>query len=152
MWPRCRIFRGVIYLALILLVQMILPTDEIWAEETNNSEGKIQIKQNDSLVSYAEKSRPEVVVENNKKTATTTPESELKTAVLMAPSPTLASVDIRIESAGARKKGWYKKWWAVALGVGLVAMVAIASGGGGSDNGGESGSGRLPDPPPPPKR
>lgn len=152
MWPRCRIFRGVIYLALILLVQMILPTDDIWAGESNTANNKNQINPNDSLVSYAEKSRPEVVVENNKKTATTTPESELKTAVLMAPSPTLASVDIRIESAETKKKGWYKKWWAVALGVGLVAMVAMATGGGGSDNGGESGSGRLPDPPSPPKR
>jgi hypothetical protein len=42
-----------------------------------------------------------------------------------------------------QKKPWYKKWWAIALGVGVVAgvAVAVAGGGGGSDGGG----GPLPD-------
>jgi hypothetical protein len=49
------------------------------------------------------------------------------------------------------KKPWYTKWWAIGLGVGLVAgIVIIAAGGGGDDGGGGTGSNDLPDFPDPP--
>jgi len=47
-------------------------------------------------------------------------------------------------------KHWYKKWWAIASGVGVVAIavgVALAGGGGGGDDGT---TGQLPDFPDPP--
>lgn len=47
-------------------------------------------------------------------------------------------------------KPWYKKWWAIGLGVGVIAVVAVAaSGGGGSDDGGTTNT-DLPDFPDPP--
>jgi len=48
-----------------------------------------------------------------------------------------------------KKKPWYTKWWAIALGVGVVAGVAVAVGGGGSSDGG---GGTLPDFPDPPAK
>jgi len=32
-------------------------------------------------------------------------------------------------------KPWYKKWWALGLGVGIVAVVVVAMSGGGGDDG-----------------
>lgn len=53
-------------------------------------------------------------------------------------------------------KPWYKQWWAIALGVGVVAgVVVLAAGGGGGEEGGGGGGtiDTLPSaPPPPPKR
>lgn len=46
-------------------------------------------------------------------------------------------------------KPWYKKWWAMTLGVGVVAAVAVAAGGGG-DSPEEEEPGALASPPPPP--
>jgi hypothetical protein len=40
-------------------------------------------------------------------------------------------------TAQEQKKPWYKKWWVIGLGVGVVAAgVAVAAGGGGGDDGG----------------
>lgn len=42
--------------------------------------------------------------------------------------------------AGAEKsKPWYSKWWAIALGVGLVAGAVVVATGGGGDDGGNGG-------------
>jgi len=46
------------------------------------------------------------------------------------------------------KKPWYTKWWAIALGVGVVAGAVAMAGGGGGDDGGEATE--LPDFPDPP--
>lgn len=50
-------------------------------------------------------------------------------------------------------KPWYKKWWAIALGVGVVAgaVVLAAGGGGDEDGGGGAAIDTLPGPPPPPQ-
>lgn len=45
--------------------------------------------------------------------------------------------------AKMKKKPWYTKWWAIALGVGVVAVVVVAASGGGGDGGGTAGP--LPD-------
>jgi hypothetical protein len=37
------------------------------------------------------------------------------------------------------KKPWYTKWWAIGLGVGLVAGAVVVLGGGGDDDGGDGG-------------
>ncbi len=54
---------------------------------------------------------------------------------------------IKSESGG---KPWYKKWWAMALGVGVVATVAVVAGGGGGDSDEDEERTWLPQPPPPP--
>jgi hypothetical protein len=50
------------------------------------------------------------------------------------------------------KKPWYKKWWAIALGVGVVAGAVVLAAGGGGDDGGDGGTviDTLPGPPDPP--
>jgi hypothetical protein len=51
-----------------------------------------------------------------------------------------------------KKKGpWYKQWWAIGLGVGLVATAVVVAGGGGDDGGEEPGE-PLPDFPDPPAK
>ena len=51
--------------------------------------------------------------------------------------------------SGDGKKPWYKQWWAIGLGVGLVATaVVVAAGGGGDEEGGEE----LPGFPPTPSK
>lgn len=47
-------------------------------------------------------------------------------------------------------KPWYKKWWAMALGVGVVATVAAVAGGGGETTEEKAPPSALPPPPPPP--
>lgn len=42
------------------------------------------------------------------------------------------------KESSVKKKPWYTKWWAIALGVGLVAVVVVAASGGGGDGGGTS--------------
>lgn len=54
-----------------------------------------------------------------------------------------------VEDEEGKKKPWYTKWWAIALGVGVVAG-AVALAGGGGDDGGNGGSTALPDFPDPP--
>jgi len=56
------------------------------------------------------------------------------------------------EPAKTEGKAWYKKWWAIGLGVGVVALAAVALGGGGDDGGGGGGgtTDSLPGPPRPP--
>ena len=49
-----------------------------------------------------------------------------------------------------KKKAWYTKWWAIALGVGVVAGAVALAGGGGGDDGGNGGTTELPDFPDPP--
>jgi len=53
------------------------------------------------------------------------------------------------------KKPWYKQWWAVALGVGVVAGAVVLAAGGGGDDGGDGDDGTvidtLPGPPNPPQ-
>lgn len=51
------------------------------------------------------------------------------------------------------KKPWYKQWWAIALGVGVVAgTVVLVAGGGGDDDGGDGTViDTLPGPPDPPQ-
>jgi sensor c-di-GMP phosphodiesterase-like protein len=49
----------------------------------------------------------------------------------------------------AAKKPWYKKWWAIGLGVGVVAGAVVMLSGGG-DNGGTTPTDTLPSFPPPP--
>ncbi|MCK5125882.1 MAG: hypothetical protein KAR42_06470 [candidate division Zixibacteria bacterium] len=53
------------------------------------------------------------------------------------------------ESTAKASKPWYKKWWAIGLGVGLVVGVVVLAGGGGSDDGGTTDT-TLPDFPDPP--
>lgn len=48
------------------------------------------------------------------------------------------------------KKPWYKKWWAIGLGVGLVAGAVVLATGGGDDDGGGTTDGDLPGFPPTP--
>ena len=51
-----------------------------------------------------------------------------------------------------KKKGpWYKQWWAIGLGVGLVATAVVVVAGGGGDEGEEPGE-PLPDFPDPPAK
>ncbi len=55
------------------------------------------------------------------------------------------------EESKKEKKAWYKNWWAIALGVGVVAgAVALAAGGGGGDGGGTTPDQPLPGFPEPP--
>jgi hypothetical protein len=42
-------------------------------------------------------------------------------------------------------KPWYKNWWAIALGVGVVAGAVVLAAGGGSEGGGEGGGGTVTD-------
>ncbi len=42
------------------------------------------------------------------------------------------------QQSQVKKKPWYKNWWAIALGVGVVAVVVVAASGGGGDGGGSS--------------
>ena len=48
-----------------------------------------------------------------------------------------------------KKKAWYSNWWAIAGGVGLIAVAAVALGGGGG-GGGDEGTPDLPGIPDPP--
>ncbi|PKK85001.1 MAG: hypothetical protein CVT49_00220 [candidate division Zixibacteria bacterium HGW-Zixibacteria-1] len=50
-----------------------------------------------------------------------------------------------------KKKAWYTQWWAIALGVGVVAGAVVLAGGGG-DDGGTPPATELPDFPPPPAK
>lgn len=50
-----------------------------------------------------------------------------------------------------RKKAWYTQWWAIALGVGVVAGAVVLAGGGGGDDG-ETPATELPDFPDPPAK
>lgn len=51
-----------------------------------------------------------------------------------------------------KKKAWYTQWWAIALGVGVVAGAVVLAGGGGGDDGGTTPATELPDFPPPPAK
>nr|MBN2276480.1 hypothetical protein [candidate division Zixibacteria bacterium] len=51
-----------------------------------------------------------------------------------------------------KKKPWYTKWWAIGLGVGIVAGVVVLAAGGSDDGGDDSGTGALPDFPDTPKK
>lgn len=57
-----------------------------------------------------------------------------------------AEVQPRAFEFRSGRKPWYKKWWAMVVGVGLVATVAVVAGGGGSDEEKEP-SDELPPPP-----
>jgi len=50
------------------------------------------------------------------------------------------------------KKAWYTQWWAIGLGVGLVAGAVVLVAGGGDDDGDGGGLDTLPDFPPPPAK
>jgi hypothetical protein len=54
------------------------------------------------------------------------------------------------EEGKKEKKAWYKNWWAIALGVGVVAGAVALAGGGGGDGGGTTPDQPLPGFPPPP--
>ncbi len=47
------------------------------------------------------------------------------------------------ESTVSEDKPWYKKWWAIGLGVGLVAGTVVILSGGGSDDGDDGGGGGV---------
>lgn len=81
----------------------------------------------------AEEESPVVQVE------TTQPEEEAAIAHMPA-----------YESTEKASKPWYKKWWAIGLGVGLVAGAVVLAAGGGSDDGGSTDNTPLPDFPDPP--
>jgi len=51
------------------------------------------------------------------------------------------------EEKQVKKKAWYTQWWAIALGVGVIAGVAVAAGGGSSDGGGTAVLADFPDTP-----
>ena len=63
--------------------------------------------------------------------------------------PEVQTKTTAFESDSARKP-WYKKWWAMALGVGVVATVAAVAGGGSETPVKEEAPSALPPPPPPP--
>ncbi|MEZ5360366.1 MAG: hypothetical protein R3F48_16240 [Candidatus Zixiibacteriota bacterium] len=64
--------------------------------------------------------------------------------------PAVASMPAYEGGSVKESKPWYKKWWAIGLGVGLIAGVVVLAGGGGSDDGGGSTDTTLPDFPDPP--
>lgn len=64
--------------------------------------------------------------------------------------PAVASMPPYQGDDAKASKPWYKKWWAIGLGVGLVAGVVVLAGGGGSDDGSTTPAGELPDFPDPP--
>ncbi len=92
-----------------------------------------------------EESQKEVVKEEVKP-----PETKVETPPPTKPSPPKTTIGTKKDDAGGKKKAWYSQWWAIALGVGLVAGVAVAAGGGSSDDGGGTGAVVLDDPPEPP--
>ncbi len=49
------------------------------------------------------------------------------------PEPAYVAEEVPPEKEG---KAWYKQWWAIGLGVGLVAGVVVIAAGGGDDDGG----------------
>lgn len=55
------------------------------------------------------------------------------------------------EPAVSEARPWYKKWWAIALGVGVVAGAVILATGGGEDEEEPAVIDTLPGPPPPPQ-
>jgi hypothetical protein len=57
------------------------------------------------------------------------------------PEPTPAYVDTGVKES----KPWYKKWWAIGLGVGIVAGAVVLLAGGGDDDEGTTPDGALPD-------
>lgn len=70
------------------------------------------------------------------------------TVVEKQPAAVVKSPVLESKTGG---KPWYKKWWAMALGVGVVAAVAVAAGGGG-DTPEEEEPNTLASPPPPPSK
>lgn len=87
------------------------------------------------------------VDEDSQKEASTT-ETKAEKPKPAIPSPPKTTIGEQKDKSEGQKKAWYKQWWAMALGVGLVAGVAVAAGGGGStDEDGGTGSSKLPDPP-----
>lgn len=88
--------------------------------------------------------------------ATTEPTTET-TAPTLKEQPqdttrTTATIQPTEEKAAGGGKPFYTKWWAIALGIGLVAgAVALGGGGGGDDGGGGGGTldtlPNFPDPP-----
>ncbi len=70
--------------------------------------------------------------------ATTEPEKIVTEQPELEPEPEKpATVTPTQQPEQKKKKAWYTNWWAIAGGVGLVAIAAVALGGGGGDGGGE---------------
>ncbi len=68
-----------------------------------------------------------------------------ETAETLAEEVPEARVDLPADmQSDGKKKPWYKKWWAIGLGVGLVATAVVVAAGG-SDDGGSSGNGGYSD-------
>ena len=61
-------------------------------------------------------------------------DEESKAALTPPQPPVIEKPAVKEETpSGEKKKPWYKKWWAIGLGVGVVAGVAFAVAGGGGD-------------------
>jgi len=71
-------------------------------------------------------------------------EQEEAAAAALEADTTAAAVPPTAEAAG---KPWYTKWWAIALGVGVVAGVVVAAGGGGDGGTPADTLAAFPDPP-----
>ncbi len=74
------------------------------------------------------------------------PEDEKEEDVVTTMPPYQGDEDTQVKAS----KPWYKKWWAIGLGVGLIAVVAVAAGGGGGSDDGGTVDTDLPDFPDPP--
>ncbi len=85
---------------------------------------------------------PPTATETTTPAAKEQPQDTAKTTAVIQPSE---------EKAGGGGKPFYTKWWAIALGIGLVAGAVALGGGGGSDDGGGGGPldtlPNFPDPP-----
>ncbi|MEW6411717.1 MAG: hypothetical protein AB1483_04490 [Candidatus Zixiibacteriota bacterium] len=70
----------------------------------------------------------------------------------VVPTEQIEETPVTVITPQEKKKGpWYKQWWAIGLGVGLVATaVVVAGGGGGGDE--EPADNTLPDFPDPPAK
>jgi len=77
-------------------------------------------------------------------------DEEAKAALTPPQPPVIDKPAVTAEkSTGEQKKAWYKQWWAIGLGVGVVAGAALllAGGGGGEEGGGGQVTDTLPRPP-----
>lgn len=72
---------------------------------------------------------------------------------VIAPEEEEEEEPVYAKPATGEKKAWYKQWWAIALGVGVVAGAVVLATGGGGDDGGGGGTviDSLPGPPDPPQ-
>lgn len=90
-----------------------------------------------------------VQLTNDKKVSSRELFNRARFEVLMTP---IAVIEPDTTAAVAKPSAWYKKWWAIASGVGVVAVAAALAAGGG-DGGGDDvvPIDTIPSFPPPPK-